>query len=131
MRIFSLKKGDLVVKSITDYIKKNEIRSGVIIALGAVTKAELMLYNLNTKKYISKMLSGVLEVGNLIAVIGQDPEGNAHIHPHAVLSNENFDTFTGHLKEATVGATLEVVIFKSDQKLQRYFDSEIGLNLIK
>ena len=90
-----------------------------------------MVYDLVKKEYSTKSLTGPLEVGNFISVIGRDPEGKAHIHPHVTLSNKNFETYCGHLKEAVVGATLEVILFESDQKIERYSDSEIGLNLIK
>lgn len=131
MTIFALKKGDKVVKKITGYIAKQKIKSGVIIGLGAFSEAELMLYDLETKRYFSKKLNGPLEVGNFMGIIGKDPSGKAHIHPHATLTDKEFNTYAGHLKEATVGATLEIVIFESDQTIERYADSEIGLNLIK
>lgn len=39
--------------------------------------------------------------------------------------------FGGHLNEATVSATCEMVIQIIDGKVDRYFDEEIGLNLFR
>ncbi|MFH1855269.1 MAG: PPC domain-containing DNA-binding protein [bacterium] len=130
MTIFALKNKDKVVEKLTKYVEKNNIKSGVLLALGALEQADLMIYNLKTKKYLSKHLEGPIEVTNFIAVIGKDPEGNCHIHPHITLCDKSFKSFGGHLKEAVVGATLEVVVIESDQAIERYADSEIGLNLI-
>lgn len=131
MKILSLKKGDKVVESLTKLVDEEGIDSGCMFALGALTEAELMIYDLKSKTYLSKKLSGSLEVGNFISVIAKDPENLAHIHPHITLCDENFNTYCGHLKEGTVGATLEVIIFEGEEKITRYKDSEIGLNLIK
>jgi predicted DNA-binding protein with PD1-like motif len=131
MKIFALKKGDRVVENLTKYVDQNNLKSGLILAIGALQEAELMLYDLENKEYLSKQVNGPLEVGNFIAVIGKSPEGEAHIHPHITLANREFTTFCGHLKEAIVGATLEVIILESDQELERYKNNEIGLNLIK
>lgn len=131
MKIFALKRGDQVVEKLTEYISTNNIKSGMIIALGALERAELMLYDLENKEYLTKIVEGPLEVGNFVAIIGKNPEGEPHIHPHITLSNKDFSCFSGHLKEGTVGATFEVTIFASDQEIERYKDDEIGLNLIK
>ncbi len=131
MKIFPLRRGDRVVASLTELVKKEDIKGGCFLGLGALSSAELMVYDLETKQYSSRKLEGALEVGNFISVIGRDPENNAHIHPHVTLSDRDFKTYCGHLKEGTVGATLEVILFESDQEIQRYADSEIGLNLIK
>ncbi len=131
MKIISLKKGDKVVESLTKIVSKEDIKSGLLVGLGALTEAQLMVYDLGTKSYSSKNLSGTLEVGNFTSIIAKDPQGQAHIHPHITLCDKDFNTYCGHLKEGIVGATLEIVIFESTQDIKRYEDSEIGLNLIK
>jgi len=131
MKIISLKKDQEVVEEITKYINQNNIESGLVIGLGALSQAELMLYDLGSKEYISKTIQGPLEVGSFHGIIARDPQENHHVHPHIVLSDKDFSTYCGHLKRGVVGATLELVFFESDQKITRYEDSEIGLNLIK
>jgi len=131
MLIHALKRGDKVVKTITNLLSVKGVKSGLVVGLGAFSNATLMIYDLETKEYSSKIINEQAEVGSFTAVIGKDPEGNTHIHPHVVVSNKDFNTFAGHLKEATVAATFEIVIFESDQEVDRYKDSEIGLNLIK
>jgi len=130
MKILALKKGDKVIERLTAIVDSMKIQSGLIVGLGALSKAELMVYKLAEKEYSSKVLEGSLEVGSFSAIIAKDPEGKTHLHPHIVLSNENFETFAGHVKEGVVGATFEVSIFEDQEVIERYHDSEIGLNLI-
>lgn len=131
MLIHALRKGDRVVETIINLLSTKEIKSGLIVGIGAFSEVTLMVYDLQIKEYLSKSINEQTEVGSFTAIIGKDPDGNTHIHPHVVVSNKEFNTFAGHLKEATVAATFEIVIFKSDQEVKRYKDSEIGLNLIK
>lgn len=132
MKIIHLKKGDLVVKTLEEKLVGAGVSSGFLWGLGAVSKAELMLYDLERKKYSSRKLTGAFEVVSLSAVISKEMEGKkVMIHPHIVLSDKTFHCFGGHLKEAVVAATLEVAVFKSKDMVTRYFDKNIGLNLLK
>jgi hypothetical protein len=131
MKIIALKKGDRVVEKLTSLVDEAKIPSGLIIGLGALSCAELMVYKLEDKEYSSKSLSGSLEVGSFSAVIAHDPEGETHLHPHIVISNQDFETYAGHLKEGIVAATFEAVILENNEAVKRYRDSDIGLNLIK
>ena len=129
--IIKLKKGDNLIEKLTRIIDENKIDAGYILGLGALSEAELMLYDLDKKEYLSKKIQGPIEIGNFFSIISKDPEGKTHLHPHIVISNVDFISYSGHLKQGVVGATFEAVICPVDQKVERYFDSEIGLNLIK
>ena len=54
-----------------------------------------------------------------------------YCHLHMSAGDENGHVFGGHLNEATVSATCEMVIEIIDGKVDRYFDEEIGLNLFR
>jgi len=43
----------------------------------------------------------------------------------------NIKFFGGHLNEAVVSATCEVIIEKIEGSIEREFDKETGLNLLK
>lgn len=128
MKIIRLKKGDKVVESLTREVE--EIESGIMFGLGALSQASLKIYDLKEKKYNIKKFNGDLEVGSFTAIIAKNPDGKTGIHPHIVISKDEFESYGGHLEEATVAATFEVFIIASDTKINRYFDQEIGLNLL-
>lgn len=131
IKINRLKKGQELISGITEYLQENEIKSGFVLALGAVSQAELMMYKLSSKEYFSRVFKGDFELVGFQATITLDEKDKEiMIHPHAIITNDRFEAFGGHLKEATVAATVEFAVIKSDQELKRYFDSKIGLNLI-
>lgn len=129
MEIFTLKKGDRVVESLTDRFAKDETY-GYFSAIGALSWAKIKVYDLKTKQYQEKEITGNLEVCNLTGLIAKLEDGKTAIHPHITLANEKFEVFGGHLEEGEVSATLEVVVFESEP-MQRKFSEEIGLNLLE
>lgn len=129
MDILRLKKGDLVIKSLENKVKN--LDSGLILGLGALSWARLKIYNLEKKEYNEVKIDGPMELVSFTATIAQTTEGKTGLHAHAVVSLPDFSTKGGHLEEAEVAATFEAIIIKSNKKIQRYFDEDIGLNLIK
>lgn len=57
-------------------------------------------------------------------------EGKPNIHAHVVLGKQDGSTCGGHLIEARVRPTLEVMLTESPDHLIRRFDQESGLALI-
>jgi len=129
MKIFSLKKGELVIKTLEDKLK--DVPSGLVLGLGALSWVRLKVYDLKKKEYNEIKVDGPMELVSFTATIAQTTEGKTGLHAHAVVSFNDFSTKGGHLEEAEVAATFEAVIIKSEEKVQRYFDKDIGLNLIK
>jgi predicted DNA-binding protein with PD1-like motif len=56
--------------------------------------------------------------------------GGIKIHAHAVVGLRDGSTRGGHLKEASVFPTLEVIIEETPTELRRGYDPETGLPLI-
>ena len=70
-----------------------------------------------------------MEVVSLIGDIALDG-GNPKVHAHVVVGKKNGTTMGGHLLEAHVRPTLELVLQDSTEQLKRKFDRESGLALI-
>lgn len=121
-----LEKGELVYETLFEFCQKNNIKAGFLWALGSVKDVVLAHYSPDSKKYSEEKFSQILEAASLKGVISKEK-----LHLHAVLSDDKMQTIGGHLKEAKVAATLEVAIFKSKGELERYFDEDIGLELLK
>ena len=58
-------------------------------------------------------------------------DGEFYTHLHMSTADVNANVFGGHLVDATVSATSEMVIRILDGRVDRYFDEEVGLNLFK
>jgi predicted DNA-binding protein with PD1-like motif len=61
--------------------------------------------------------------------VALDPSGRK-IHAHAVVGRRDGSTRGGHLKQAYVFPTLEVVVEETPGYLRRRYDPETGLTLI-
>lgn len=127
VKVIRLKKGDRVIETLTGAISR-EGKCGTLFGIGAVSEATIKVYNLAQKSYSQKTVRGNLEVCNLTGVVAK-LEDKIAIHPHITLTNENFETFGGHLEEAVVSATLEVIFVEGDS-ISRKYSEEIGLNLL-
>jgi len=57
-------------------------------------------------------------------------DGKPNIHAHVVLGKRDGSTSGGHLIEAIVRPTLEVILTESPAHLERRFAKEAGLPLI-
>lgn len=127
--LIRLFKNEKILETLQSFCMEKTVKSGFINALGAVSFATLGYYNLSKKKYLWRDFGGDFEVTSLIGNIAI-LEDKVFIHAHVNLSNRNFGVFGGHLKEAIVGATLEVMLIPGEGAVIREFDDEIGLNLL-
>jgi len=71
-----------------------------------------------------------VEVLSLVGTIAPREDGEPQVHAHVVLGRSDGTTRGGHLLEAHVRPTLEVVLVESPEHLQRRTDEETGLPLI-
>ena len=58
-------------------------------------------------------------------------DGKFYSHLHMSAGNEKGEVVGGHLNQAYVSATCEMVIRLIDGKVDRAFDEEVGLNLLR
>ncbi len=57
-------------------------------------------------------------------------DNNPYVHAHAVLSDENMQTYAGHLKFGIVSPTLEITLIAFNANVTRIFSEKAGLNLL-
>ncbi|MDO5027785.1 MAG: DNA-binding protein [Bacillota bacterium] len=124
-----LEKGDDIVKSLLDLAKKEDIKLASVSGLGAVSYAEIGLFNLEEKKYYSNSYQGDFEVSNLQGNLSTK-DGEKYVHLHILISDVNQKTFGGHLNRAIVSATAEIVVDLIDGEIDRFLGDN-GVNLIK
>ncbi|MDP7141162.1 MAG: DNA-binding protein [Candidatus Woesearchaeota archaeon] len=128
--LIRLKKGEKIIETLIKFCKENNINSGYLFAIGAISKAELAHYNLNNKEYSSKTFDEQLEVCSLTGNIAFVEE-ELFLHVHVVLADDKMQTYAGHLKEGVVSATLEVILTPWNERIDRKHSEEIGLNLLE
>ncbi len=121
--------GDEVVSTLTTFAKENHIAGAHFTAIGAFSDAGIGYFDLQKKDYLKNQVNEQVEVVSLIGDIALD-KGEPKVHAHVVVGKRNGAAMGGHLLEAHVRPTLELVLQESGEQLQRKFDPESGLALI-
>ena len=128
--IARIDKGEEILEKIKEIALKENIKLASINALGATNDFTVGVYKVDEKKYYSNKFKGNFEIVSLTGTINT-MNGEFYTHIHMSAGNDKGEVFGGHLNKAVVSATCEMVIDIIDGKVDRYFDKEIGLNLLK
>ena len=67
----------------------------------------------------------------MVGDIARGPDGAAQLHAHVVVAKRDGSAWGGHLLEAQVQPTLELMRVESPSHLQRCTDAATGLALIR
>lgn len=128
--IVRIDKGEEIVASLADLCKKENILLGDVRAIGAVDRLTIGLFDTTTKEYYKTTLEGAFEISSLIGNIST-MKGENYLHLHITVTDADYMAKGGHLNEAWVSGTCEMVIDVIDGEMDRAFSDEIGLNLYK
>ncbi|TFZ01388.1 PPC domain-containing DNA-binding protein [Ramlibacter rhizophilus] len=121
--------GDEVVSTLERFAAERSLTSSRISAIGAFERATLGYFDWEKKDYQRIEVDEQVEVLSLlgdIALEGDQPK----IHLHAVLGRRDGSCVGGHLLEARVRPTLELLLVESPGYLARRHDPVSGLALI-
>src|SRR5262245_41427489 len=122
--------GEEVMKGLLAFVKREGLAAGHLTAIGAVSDAVLGFFDRQAKDYRRIPQQGQAEVLSMIGDVALKEDGQPGVHVHAVLGLPDGSTRGGHLIEARVWPTLEVVLTESPRHLRRTFRPDLGLALI-
>lgn len=128
--IIRIQRGEEVVETLEKVCADHNIRLGVVSGIGAVGEATIGLYDVENQQYHSESYTGDMEITSLAGNV-TTMNGATYLHLHVSLSDHTHKLFGGHLNRAVVCATCEVFIQTIDGEVDRFKDSETGLNLLK
>lgn len=128
--LIRLSRDEELITSLTTFLKKKNITSGIISGIGAVSEIELGFYNLDEKSYIWRKYTDPMEIASIQGNIALN-ENQPFVHLHGVFTGRKFNAVGGHIRRATIGATCEININIIDQEISRKLDEEIGLKLLE
>ena len=120
---------DEFVAGMQQFAKEHDLRSSQFTAIGGFSAVTLGYFQRDRKSYKKQKFDEQLEVLALVGDITLN--GSEHqVHPHVVLGRADYTTLGGHIMEAHVWPTLELIVVESPGHLQRRHDAESGLALI-
>jgi uncharacterized protein len=122
--------GEEAMAGLTAFASSESIKSAHLTAIGAFSRATLGYFDWETKKYIRIPVGEQVEVVTLLGDIALE-EGKPKVHAHAILGKNGGVTVGGHFLEGYVRPTLEVILTESPKHLERRFDAQSGIALIR
>jgi uncharacterized protein len=129
--VIVLETGDELAETLKAFAIEQKLASASFKAIGALSSVRLGWLNWETKQYEpSVALDEQVELLSLIgdvALNGTEPQ----VHAHAVVGKRDGTAHGGHLLQAHVRPTCEVVLTESPAHLQKEFDPAAGIALIK
>ncbi len=126
-----LETGDEVMASLKAFIAAERVRAAQFTAIGALSDAVLMYFDWEKKEYQRIPVREQVEVASLIGDVAEGPDGKPSLHVHLVVGRRDGSAMAGHLAEAHVRPTLEVILTESPAHLRKVKDPESGLALIR
>jgi predicted DNA-binding protein with PD1-like motif len=121
--------GDEVIAELDRFAADNALSASHFTGLGAFSEAVLGFFDLERRDYERIAIDEQVEVVSLVGDVTRDG-GRPKVHAHVVVAKRDGSAHGGHLLEAHVRPTLEVVVTESPSHLQRATDPATGLALI-
>ena len=122
--------GDEVTSGLTRFAREQNLSAARFTAIGAFQSAVIGYFDWQKKDYERNPIDDQVEVLALVGDVAL-ANGEPKIHAHVVLGMRDGTARGGHLLEARVRPTLEVILTESPGYLKREFDPESGLALIR
>jgi uncharacterized protein len=128
--VVALEMGEEVVSSITGFALQLSLASSSVTGIGGFQRVRLGFFDYERSGFRENVIDEQVELLSLVGNIA-DEEGTPHLHAHVVLGRYDATTRGGHLVEAVVRPTMELVIVEYPEHLQRRHDKKTGLVLLK
>jgi predicted DNA-binding protein with PD1-like motif len=123
--------GDEAIAGLTAFAQEKRLGASRFTAIGGFQEATLGYFNLEKKDYDKIPVGEQVEVLSLVGDVTLTEKNEPNIHAHVVVGRADGSTRGGHLIEARVRPTLEVVLIESPRHLHRKHDPNSGLALIQ
>jgi uncharacterized protein len=126
--------GEKLVAGLREFAQAEDLAASEFHAIGALQEATIAFFDWDLKDYKQMAIHTQLELLSLIGHVtlpaDAEEEGERNLHIHVVLGRRDGSASGGHLIEAIVRPTVEVVLTELPAHLVRRKDPESGLPLI-
>lgn len=120
--------GQNLVSTIQKFCENKKIHLATVSGIGSLKSVTLGFFNPETKEYQQKTFKEPLEMASLAGNI-VEKDGKPLLHFHTTVAGDNYKALAGHMVEAQVSLTAEIVITMVKGKIYKAFDDRTGLNL--
>ena len=125
-----LETGEEVAGQLKAFADREKLKAAQLTAIGAFSGAVLGYFDWEQKEYRRIPVNEQVEVAAFIGDIALSQDDERSLHVHVVLGRRDATALAGHLLEAHVRPTLEVILTEHPAHLHKRHDPESGLALI-
>lgn len=122
-------KGDEMMSGLQEFAKEQQMLGSHFTAIGAFSWVTLGFFQRESMEYKEIPVNEQVEVLSIVGNIAMEGDGYK-IHAHVVLGKADGSALGGHILEAQVWPTLEVILVEEPAYLRRTIDAKTGLALI-
>lgn len=122
--------GDEVMAGLHAFARERGLTAAHFTAIGAFSRATLGFFDWESKEYRRIPVEEQVEVLSLVGDVALQ-RGEPKVHAHVVVGTAEGLARGGHVLEAYVRPTLEVILTEAPAHLRREVDEESGLALIR
>ena len=128
--VMRIDKGEEILTQLKAMALKENVQLASVRALGATNDFTVGVFKVDEKKYYANHFTGDFEIVSLTGTIST-MNGEYYAHLHMSAGDAQGRVFGGHLNEAIISATCEMVVEVIDGQVERAHDADVGLNLFK
>ena len=124
-----LEKGEEVIGSLKRFADGYRLGFASLTAIGTFERVTLGYYDPEAKAYRNEGVEEDVEVLTMSGNVSRGENGERIVHAHVIVGRSDYSTLGGHVVEATVGPTLEVIVRPAPTTIRRRHDPDTGLEL--
>ena len=128
--IVRLDVGEEIISSIMNILKNEKISFATVTGIGSTNNFTVGTYDVTNQLYKKSNYKGVYEIVSLLgntSTMNNEP----YIHIHMSAADKNNNVVGGHLNEAYISATAEIVLEIIEANVDRIKDPNTGLNIFR
>ncbi len=128
--ILRMDRGEEILETLKTVALKENIKLASVSAIGACDHFVAGVYSIPEQKYYKNEFNGVFEITALVGNINT-MNGEYYAHLHITCADEKCNCLGGHLNEARISATCEMVINIIEGNVDRVKNPDTGINVFK
>lgn len=120
--------GDELVDCLRRFAVNQHIKLAMIQGIGTTDDCNVGVFNAKTKKYKTNHLTDDFEIISLTGTI-DTKNGKFYSHYHIGLADAEGHFLGGHLDNARISVTAEIVATLIDGEIDRHLSPQVGVNI--
>lgn len=126
--VIRMDRGDEIVSAISQIAEKENIKLGFLAGIGAAGNVTAGILEIESKQYKKHAFTGDFEIVSVNGNVTR-ADNKPYIHLHVALADIDGNVIGGHLNEAYISGTGEMVLTVLDGETGRRKDEVTGLNV--